>query len=73
MASKAASNGRARTRPGDVLTVHGEIVEVAPSQSRPDCGTIVVSVETRNQRGDLVQSFTATLLVPNGPPPLNRR
>jgi acyl dehydratase len=49
-------------RPGDVLTVHGEITEVTPS--KPDRGTIAIKAETRNQRGDVVQSFTATLLVP---------
>jgi acyl dehydratase len=50
------------TRPGDVLTVYGEITEVTPS--KPDRGTIGIKAETRNQRGDVVQSFTATLLVP---------
>ena len=49
-------------RPGDVLTVYGEITEVTPS--KPDRGTIGIKAETRNQRGDIVQSFTATLLVP---------
>jgi acyl dehydratase len=49
-------------RPGDVLTVHGEIREVTPS--KPDRGTIAIKAETRTQRGDVVQSFTATLLVP---------
>jgi acyl dehydratase len=54
------------TRPGDVLTVYGEITEVTPS--KPDRGTIDIQAETRNQRGDVVQSFTATLLVPRRPP-----
>jgi len=49
-------------RPGDVLTVHGEITEI--TRSKPDRGTIAIKAETRNQRGDVVQSFTATLLVP---------
>jgi acyl dehydratase len=52
------------TRPGDVLTVHGEVTEVKPSRSRPDRGTVAISAETRNQRGDVVQAFTATLIVP---------
>jgi acyl dehydratase len=42
--------------------VYGEITEVTPS--KPDRGTISIKAETRNQRGDVVQSFTATLLVP---------
>ena len=50
------------TRPGDVLTVYGEITEVTPS--KPDRGTIGIKADTRIQRGDVVQSFTATLLVP---------
>jgi acyl dehydratase len=42
--------------------VYGEKTEVTPS--KPDHGTIGIKAETRNQRGDVVQSFTATLLVP---------
>jgi acyl dehydratase len=49
-------------RPGDVLTVYEDITEVTPS--KPDRGTIGINAETRNQRGDVVQSLTATLLVP---------
>jgi acyl dehydratase len=49
-------------RPGDVLSVHGEIMEVTPS--KPDRGTIIIKAETHNQRGETVQILTATLLVP---------
>jgi acyl dehydratase len=52
------------TRPGDVLHVESEVVEVAPSRSRPDRGTVTVRSETRNQRGDVVQIATMKLLVP---------
>jgi acyl dehydratase len=52
------------TRPGDILTVHGEVTDVKPSRSRPDRGTVGISAETRNQRGEVVQAFTATLVVP---------
>jgi acyl dehydratase len=52
------------TRPGDVLTVHGEITEITRSPSRTDRGTIAISAETHNQRGEVLQLFTATLLVP---------
>ena len=55
------------TRPGDVLHVECEIVEVTPSRSRPDRGTAVVRSETRNQNGDVVQVFTAKLVVPRRP------
>ena len=52
------------TRPGDVLQVENEVVEVVPSRSRPDRGTVTVRSETRNQRGEVVQKTTVKLLVP---------
>src|SRR5258705_12084795 len=52
------------TRPGDVLRVESEVVQVVPSRSRPDRGTVTVRSETRNQRGDVVQAATVKLLVP---------
>ncbi|HEX7390752.1 MAG TPA: MaoC family dehydratase, partial [Acidiphilium sp.] len=42
-------------RPGDVLTVTAEVVEMTPSASRPDRGRIVLRSETRNQKGEVVQ------------------
>ena len=50
-------------RPGDTLTVVSEIVEITPSRSRPDRGSIRVRNETRNQHGDVVQTFTPRLVV----------
>src|SRR5438552_4451619 len=52
------------TRPGDVLHVESEVVAVVPSRSRPDRGIVTVRSETRNQRGDVVQTTTVKLLVP---------
>jgi acyl dehydratase len=52
------------TRPGDVLHVESEVADVVPSRSRPDRGTVTVRSETRNQRGDVVQTATVKLLVP---------
>jgi len=52
------------TRPGDTLDVVGEIVEITPSRSQPNRGIVRVHSETRNQHGEIVQTFTATLLVP---------
>jgi acyl dehydratase len=52
------------TRPGDALTVESEILEVKPSRSRPDRGMVTLRSETRNQRGELAQIFTAKLVVP---------
>jgi len=54
----------APTRPGDVLHVEREIVEVTPSRSRPDRGTIVLLSRTLNQRGDVVLIQKAKLVVP---------
>ena len=55
------------TRPGDILDVHSEVVEVTPSRSRPDRGIVTIRSETRNQRGDVVQVFTGKLIVPRRP------
>jgi acyl dehydratase len=51
-------------RPGDTLTVVSEILEITPSGSRPDRGSIRVRLETRNQHGEVVQSFTPRLVMP---------
>ena len=55
------------TRPGDILHVESEIVEITPSRSRPDRGTVTVRSETLNQRGETVQVLTAKLIVPRRP------
>jgi acyl dehydratase len=52
------------TRPGDVLHVEGEIVELKPSRSRPDRGMATVRSETRNEVGEVVQVLVAKLVVP---------
>jgi acyl dehydratase len=54
----------APTRPGDVLHVESEVVEITPSRSRPDRGTIVLLSRTMNQRGEVVQILKARLVVP---------
>ena len=53
-------------RPGDTLSVVSEIVEITPSRSRPDRGSVRVRSETRNQHGEVVQTFTARLVMPRG-------
>jgi acyl dehydratase len=55
------------TRPGDVLTVESEVLQVTPSRSRPDRGTVLLRSETRNQRGEVVQTLKARLVVPRRP------
>jgi acyl dehydratase len=50
-------------RPGDELRLESEILEVRPSQSRPDRGMIKVRTKTLNQNGDTVQILVANLIV----------
>jgi acyl dehydratase len=51
------------TRPGDELHVESEVMEVTPSKSRPERGFVTLKSETKNQRGEVVQTFTVKLLV----------
>ena len=55
------------TYPGDVLQVTIEVLEVTPSRSRPERGSLILRNETRNQNGDVVQTFTVKLVVPRRP------
>jgi len=55
-------------RPGDELHVNSEVLEVRPSKSRSDRGTIRVRNTTLNQNDEAVQIFTANLLVPRRSP-----
>jgi acyl dehydratase len=52
------------TRPGDTLKVESEVLDIRPSQSRPDRGVATVRSLTRNQRNEVVQRLTAKLIVP---------
>jgi acyl dehydratase len=54
---------KAPTRPGDVLRVESEVAELVPSRSRPDRGMVVLRSRTINQRGDVVQTLGAKLMV----------
>jgi acyl dehydratase len=55
------------TRPGDILHVESEVRDIRPSKSRPDRGMVTVHSDTLNQRGEIVQSFTAKLVAPRRP------
>jgi acyl dehydratase len=57
----------APVRPGDTLQVECEVLEITPSRSKSDRGTVVVRCLTKNQNGDTVQSFTPKLVVPRRP------
>ncbi|MEQ6435045.1 MaoC family dehydratase [Comamonas sp. w2-DMI] len=50
------------TRPGDVLHLESEIVEIIPSRSRPDRAMVRLLCQTKNQRGEVLQRFRPKLL-----------
>ena len=51
------------TRPGDILHVESEIVEITPSRSKPHQGIVTVRCTMFNQEGEAVFILTAKLLV----------
>jgi acyl dehydratase len=51
-------------RPGDVLKVETEIIDLRPSRSRPGYGIIGLRNVTTNQRGQIVQTMLASAMVP---------
>jgi acyl dehydratase len=51
------------TRPGDTLRVVSEILDIKPSQSRPDRAIVTVRSETLNQRDEAAQVMTSKLVV----------
>jgi len=54
-------------RPGDVLTVEREVVEVKRSGSRPDRGTVRTRVVVRNEAGEPVLSLYSIGRIPARP------
>ena len=51
------------TRPGDILRVESEIVEITPSRSKPDQGIVTLRGTMLNQKGETVYMLTVKLLV----------
>jgi len=51
------------TRPGDILHVESEIVEITPSRSKPHQGIVTVRATALNQNSESVYALTAKLLV----------
>jgi acyl dehydratase len=49
---------------GDTLFVESEVLEVKPSRSKPDRGTVKVHTRAYNQDGVLVAEFKRVVLVP---------
>jgi acyl dehydratase len=54
-------------RPGDTLRLETEILDARPSRSKPDRGIIRIRNVTTNQRGEIVQSFLAYVMVRRRP------
>lgn len=57
----------APVRPGDVLHATGEVVEVVPSKSKPDRGTVRVRLAVINQDGATVMTLVPIMIVPRRP------
>ena len=51
------------TRPGDALRVESEVIEILPSESKPNQGVVTVKSTTLNQAGEPVLAFAAQVLV----------
>src|ERR1700730_14708188 len=51
------------TRPGDILRIESEIIEITPSRSKPDQGIVTLRGTTLNQHGEAVYVLTAKLFV----------
>ncbi|HYY14848.1 MAG TPA: MaoC family dehydratase [Chthoniobacterales bacterium] len=51
-------------RPGDVLRVETEIVDLRLSRSKPNYGIVRLRNVTTNQRDEIVQSMLASAMVP---------
>ena len=56
----------APVRPGDVLRLEGEVVELTPSKTRPQ-GVVRIRWTALNQRGEAVYAFTPIGIVPRTP------
>lgn len=54
-------------KPGDTLRLETEILDVRPSQSKPDRGIIRIRNVTTNQHDQVVQTFVASVLVRRRP------
>jgi acyl dehydratase len=57
------------TRPGDVLHVVSEVLDITPSRSKPGRAMVTMRCQTRNQRGEVLQYFTPKLVVHSRPAP----
>jgi acyl dehydratase len=51
------------TRPGDLLRLESEILEIVPSRSKPQQGIVKARITALNQNSEPVYIFTAKVLV----------
>jgi acyl dehydratase len=51
------------TRPGDILHIETEIIDITPSRSKPHQGVVTIRSTMLNQNGEAVYVLTAKLLV----------
>jgi len=56
----------APVRPGDVIHIEGEVVEMTPSKTKPQ-GVVRVKWTAFNQHGDPIYTFTPIAVVPRCP------
>jgi len=56
----------APVRPGDVIHIEGEVIELIPSKTKPQ-GVVRVKWTAFNQHGDPVYTFTPIAVVPRRP------
>jgi acyl dehydratase len=54
-------------RPGDELRIETEVLEVRPSESRPNYGLVKSLMRTLNQDGEVVQELVANAMIPRRP------
>ena len=59
----AELNWPTAARPGDLLRVESEVIEIRPSRSRPDRGIVLMRSQTRNQRDEIRQELVAKLVM----------
>jgi len=51
------------TRPGMILQLFAEVVDIRPSRSKPDMAIVTMRNETRDQDGEVLQVFTVKMPV----------
>lgn len=54
-------------RPGDALTLRTTVLEVTPSRSKPDRGSVKGQFEVRNQAGEVVMSYVGVIMFTRRP------